>query len=480
MTEIRFSEHFGLQKSQWELDFIDIPINSDIQLYVDPYAISISESIFCQECNDMIITYFTLVVRSIKEKNDSLAKQLLLNLHEPNDTHLGMSSGKPQGRGIGGVQGSQLFQAFKSSKAAKTGYLNDINDCILFIDGIGRDKISDITTNIIKQKLIEYTKEQCNLHDIPTRNIGTGKYFDFSDYKWKNRYEELPHYNGERILLVPKDAVRRTANISPEKYYNFVIDYLQTEHEVPGDSLVNVLKNGKLKVYKKDLKEEYPYSREWLFQFTLDNPDVYTNFKSSSARKANYIDDYEIESRQEVPKEFDPNDRIQLLKEIKTGKKQADDYHNAMIGIVSMIFGDRLRRPRKEQKLYGGRKKIDITYENAKFGFFYDLVFLHEFHCPYIHFECKNYTEDIVNPEMDQLLGRFNDRVGSFGILLCRKIKNKSKLAQHLKDIATSGKGTILILEDKDLITMLELKAQNKEQEIDDYMTSKLKEVMFE
>jgi hypothetical protein len=35
-----FAEHFRLNKSQAELDFVDVPIDGDIPLFVDPFAIS--------------------------------------------------------------------------------------------------------------------------------------------------------------------------------------------------------------------------------------------------------------------------------------------------------------------------------------------------------------------------------------------------------------------------------------------------------
>ena len=38
---MRFSEHFQLGMTQYELDFVDIPLETDIPLFIDPYAISI-------------------------------------------------------------------------------------------------------------------------------------------------------------------------------------------------------------------------------------------------------------------------------------------------------------------------------------------------------------------------------------------------------------------------------------------------------
>ena len=37
---IKFSEYFKLEKNQLELDFVDVFIDGDIPLFVDPYFIS--------------------------------------------------------------------------------------------------------------------------------------------------------------------------------------------------------------------------------------------------------------------------------------------------------------------------------------------------------------------------------------------------------------------------------------------------------
>ena len=83
------------------------------------------------------------------------------------ETRLGQSIGKAKGRGVGPHQVRGLYQAFAESKAVETGLLTDLSDCGLFIDGIRNDKISDITTNIIRRKLVEFTKEECLKWDVP-------------------------------------------------------------------------------------------------------------------------------------------------------------------------------------------------------------------------------------------------------------------------------------------------------------------------
>ncbi len=72
-----------------------------------------------------------------------------------------------------------MYKKLKESRAAKSGVLRDLSDCELMIPGIGHDKISDITINIIRQKLVGFTELQCRLHRIPSRlaSISTVGFF---------------------------------------------------------------------------------------------------------------------------------------------------------------------------------------------------------------------------------------------------------------------------------------------------------------
>ena len=265
----RFSKVFGIDKSQAELDFVDVNLDTDTPLFLDPFAITQRVDPWSEECTRTVMAFFQQVIDYIRADNDDGARQLLSNLREPNETRLGFSKNRPQGAGIGELQSEQVFKALKDSSAVKTGFLHSLEECELWVDGISRDKLSDLTTNVIRRHLIVYTQEQCKLHDVPTRQAATPAAFDPENMEWVAQHENLQVYGNRIILLVPKAIVRYEPAYEHGKYYNdFVLEYLQAEHVQAGSSLVRSFKNGVRWVAKKDLKEKFPCTKLFLYEFS--------------------------------------------------------------------------------------------------------------------------------------------------------------------------------------------------------------------
>ena len=98
-----------------------------------------------------------------------------------------------------------------------------------------------------------------------------------------------------------------------------------------------------------------------------------------------------------------------------------------MIGVIEFLFFPSLLYPRKEREIHQGRKRIDIAMENgAKTGIFVRLHQIRDFPCAYVAFECKNYSTDVANPEIDQLAGRFSPNRGKVGFLCCRQVTTQA------------------------------------------------------
>ena len=88
---LTFSKAFRINKSQSELDFVDVPLNNDIPLFIDPYALSQRPDAWSLSCHELIKYFFQLIIESIRAGNLDKARELLLHFKEPNETRFGLS-----------------------------------------------------------------------------------------------------------------------------------------------------------------------------------------------------------------------------------------------------------------------------------------------------------------------------------------------------------------------------------------------------
>lgn len=110
------------------------------------------------------------------------------------------------------------------------------------------------------------------------------------------------------------------------------------------------------------------------------------------------------------------------------------------------------RNPILERPINDGRKRIDISFDNAaERGVFSRIRQDPFFVSREVMIECKNYTHDLENPDIDQLIGRFDHRRGRFGIIMCRGINNNNLIQDRCADAFRSQQGAIVVLTDIDI-----------------------------
>jgi hypothetical protein len=469
------SERFNLQKSQAELDFINIDPDTDIPLFLDPHFLSKRNDRWSVEATLTLRSFFQEIIDLIRANNMEDARLLFDHLHEPNATCLGLSVGSPDGNGVGNSDTTRIFYSLISSRAIQTGLIQDIQDNILFVDYFGKDKLSDMTTNIITKHLIDYTITQCDLHNIPlTDNIPSGHYWSRRNNDWISEHARRLVINNKPLLLVPKGIASFCKAYTPETYYNhFVLNFLQDENIRIRSALVQTTKKGVRFVTKKSLKEENPINKAFLREFTSRHPEILERFKERVI--TNPLQNSEIS---EFNYRAVANDLITKLGQVPSGNHDASAYHQLVLGILEFLLYPDLINPVKEREIHNGRKRIDITFDNAsRDGIFHRISEHMRLPCPYIFVECKNYSSDPANPELDQLSGRFSTNRGRLGILTCRNFSNRNLFLNRCTDTFRDDRGLIIPLDDNDLINMLRNSDENNRTYVDGYLSDIVRQV---
>lgn len=95
---MKISELFGITKSQHELDFVDVDIDSDTPLFLDPYFIAKNDFPLAYEAHLSLRSYFECLLRTLRDNRMADAEELSSHLGESNEICLGFSRQSPKAR----------------------------------------------------------------------------------------------------------------------------------------------------------------------------------------------------------------------------------------------------------------------------------------------------------------------------------------------------------------------------------------------
>ena len=279
---------------------------------------------------------------------------------------------------------------------------------------------------------------------------------------------------------MPKRIVSFTDKYTSTEYrQHFVLNFLQNENLRLQTSLVQKYKNGEEYVTKKSISEhEGVIDKEYLARFTEQHLEVFADFKQQTSKKISSIKGAVLDNirEDEVCAQL-----IGKLASIPSGTANASNYHNLIIGILELLLYPNLSSPKKEVDIHHGRKRIDITFNNsAENGFFFTLPSSNAMlPCPFVFVECKNYTDEVANPELDQLSGRFSNRRGRVGILACRKLDENDAFMKRCADTFEDDRGLIIPIIDEDLNKALSEFPQKGTTGLEEILASKYEQIVF-
>lgn len=454
----RVAEHYALGSTQSGLDFVDVDLDTDVPVYIDPAALRAQSGDWAESSIESIQSYFAVLIEAIRNDDEARIRELILPLREPNETHLGMSRGKSRGNSLGSAKKAQeLIDNLRESKAAKSGFLSDLDDTALFVKGVDRDVISDITTCIIRRHLIEYTQAQCTFHGIDMEQQDSGPMWDSVNEVWTDAFVDLPRANDQPLLLVPKSIVRLRLSVDKGKYYRgYLRPYFEdAELGKARSDFVKIVTDSRTKTRVRKVKK-----KELDQHLGTTKPDIESHTEKYPAA----LDDYKTAMRgnTEAPlpdQDFHSNiateteslqDIFAEIRSVKSGRSGANNYHHSVAKFLTCLFDTQLGNEKIETKLHNGLKFIDITYDNVASGGFFDWL-RKNYSAALIVVECKNYGKDVKNPEFDQIGMRFSPRRGEVGLLVCRELADVDAARARAKAIADDGHGYVIVLTDEDL-----------------------------
>jgi len=452
------TEYYDLDRTQAEVDFVDVDVDTDSRIFIDPRAIRLQHGDLQESCVAYLVSFFTEVLDAIRDENQVRVRALMRYLGEPNETHLGFSRGRSKGRGLRGRKTNDIADAISDSKAAQTGMLRDLEDTAFLVPGVNKDLLSDMTTQIIRGPLIKYTQQCCAQYGIPMEAQYGGSVWNPDSLEWEDLYDiPLPRTEDGTLLLIPKSIVRHSPILDNDKYFNgYVAPYLEDEEIGAKSQLVQLLRDGTARVTKKQLRDKYGTSKESVVDQTLrlDRKPLNRYREVAGTISSPPLVNEDIANTVGVP-QVDFLEAYGKIAAVRPGRDGATHYHRAVFDLLSAIFYPSLVNFKKEDQIHDGRKRIDITSDNVATVGFFDWL-NRGYHCPIIPIECKNYDHDPANPELDQISGRFSDQRGATGLIVCRAFKDKPLFLERCRDTSRDRRGYILALDDEDLKALAE------------------------
>jgi len=215
----------------------------DLPLFIDPFLLFTSKKPEYQALHHEIIRY----LQFLKDKsvqggmNDGLLKAWYC-FPEVKQNRLGFCLTGSNGSGLGMTFAqalnenlNNLFSDFGQEKVTKGSHLEKL---VLIRERVGRDNISDFTTNLIKGYLLAYTEKFAKAHISPDKikRVKVPRVaFNYTIGVWEDATFELPWLDNDYVLLTPEDILTKDDTwINKEDMRR---DFPSIREAIPNDAL---------------------------------------------------------------------------------------------------------------------------------------------------------------------------------------------------------------------------------------------------
>ncbi len=243
-------------------DFFDIPTKlledyggfnvsliNDLPLFIDPFLLFGSKKPEYQELHKSILKYLSFLKSKSEAgiKDTGQIKSWYL-FPEVKQNWFGYSmvgnSGSGLGEKFGKAMSSSMHIVFDDLGKEKITQSSHLEKAGLFEIGVGKDNISDFTTNLTKEFLLSYTEKfaKSNIKPELLKIVKVEKvYFDYELERWMPREFTLPFLFDDFVILTPRDILTKDDNwINSNDLRG---DFTRICNSIPNDQLRNEIFN---------------------------------------------------------------------------------------------------------------------------------------------------------------------------------------------------------------------------------------------
>ena len=215
---IYFSDFFDVtRQTMKDYGAFDVSLINDLPMFIDPFLLFNSEKEEYQSLHDQMIKYLKFLRdKSIGFELSKGSMYAWYVFKEIKQNWLGFSLSGNRGRGLGPEFATALHKNFNT--AFKDFGEEDIPESphfeklTLFDEGVGKDNVSDFTTNLIKKYLLDYTQEFARQHvnqDLIKPFAVARAYFNYKTETWVSKTYRLPTFFNDFVLLTPQDLLTK-------------------------------------------------------------------------------------------------------------------------------------------------------------------------------------------------------------------------------------------------------------------------------
>ena len=339
----RLTDHYGIAVPQASLDFAIPFFNEDIPLYVDPFLLWRSPSLVDQGLHTSIINAFNHLGYLAKTGEREKAIADLVTASECDEVGLG-SSARRKGKRIAAAKAKEIIDLFDAIPHYHDRGFRHFEEIQLYVDGISKDRISDIACSFIKSFLIDFTIHRCNDLSIPLSKHALSSVYDYRTNAFKpENGVTLPANpdNEQPLILVPKRWLRFVPWISYDDYFKEHCPQDNIAHS--GETLehVEVLNFNRSHF---DVVEAYVKEKERTFSDCHNDP-LFSAIPITSAKR-----------------------KVAQIKKLPTGKDNNADmaYENAIGALFPSLFYPHLDFAAVQSRTDSGAVIRDLIFYNGQ------------------------------------------------------------------------------------------------------------------